>query len=153
MFNRYDYEADFYPSLNRLPLDVRRKLDLTGVKISLRDWLAISLEERLVLCHFPCETEEERKVFIVYLDFLAGKYLAKASAKTAPIDSALWGELNVPDAVVQRSMAIDQVVRASEWRRWPAHHRYALYKSAVSNKQPEAFEQVLFQLRKLAPSE
>ena len=55
MFHRYDYEAEFYPSLSRLPLDLRRKLDITGFKISLKEWLAWSLEERTALCHLPCE--------------------------------------------------------------------------------------------------
>ena len=40
MFHRYDYESEFYPSLTRLPLDVRRKLDVTGIKVSLKDWLS-----------------------------------------------------------------------------------------------------------------
>ena len=63
MFHRYDYEVEFYPSLSRLPLDLRRKLDISGVKLSLKDWLAISLEERTVLCHLPCDYDEERQVF------------------------------------------------------------------------------------------
>ena len=63
MFHRYDYEAEFYPSLSRLPLDLRRKLDLSGIKLSLKDWLAISLEERTVLCHLPCDHDEERQAF------------------------------------------------------------------------------------------
>ena len=58
MFNRYRYEAEFYRTLNRIPLDVRMKLDLAGVKISLKDWLAFSFEERTVLCHLPIETDD-----------------------------------------------------------------------------------------------
>ena len=40
MFYRFGYETEFYPGLSRLPLHVRMKLDLTGIKISLKDWLA-----------------------------------------------------------------------------------------------------------------
>ena len=149
MFHRYDYEAEYYPRLNRLPLDMRRKLDITGIKISLKDWLAFTFEERIVLCHFPCEIQEERQVFTAYMDFLARKYLGKPTQKTEPLDTALWNERAVPDPVRQRSETQSQGVSASEWRNWPSYHRYALYKSAVSNNQPEAFEQVLKQLRKL----
>lgn len=150
MFYRYDYEAEFYPSLSRLPLDLRRKLDLSGIKLSLKDWLAISLEERTVLCHLPCDYDEERQVFAAYLDFLARKYLGKPTEKMASLDSVLWGEPGLPDAVAQRSAALGQAVTPVEWRRWQSHHRYALYKTATSNNQPEAFEQVLGQLRQLA---
>ena len=148
MFHRYDYEAEFYPKLTRLPLDVRRKLDVTGIKISLKDWLSFSLEERTVLCHLPCDNHEERQVFTAYLDFLAGKYCGKPTDKTEPMDSMVWSEMAVPDEVAHKSAALGQAVTANEWRGWPSHHRYGLYKSAVSKNQPEAFEQVLIQLRK-----
>jgi len=149
MFHRYDYEAEFYPKLARLPLDVRRKLDVTGVKISLKDWLSFSFEERTVLCHLPCDTDEERQVFTAYLDFLAVKYLGKPSQKTQPMDSAIWSALAVPDEVAQKSEGLNQAVEASEWRHWHSEQRYALYKTATSTSQPEAFEQVVRQLRAL----
>ncbi len=150
MFHRYDYEAEYYPSLSRLPLDLRRKLDLNGIKISLKDWLTISLEERTVLCHLPCDHVEERQAFADYLDFLTRKYLGKPTAKTQAMDSGQWSEAEVPGAVALRSAAHGQLVTPIEWRRWQSHHRYALYKTATSNNQPEAFEQVLRQLRQLA---
>jgi hypothetical protein len=71
MFHRYQYESETYPSLSRIPLHVRMKLDVTGIKISLKDWLAFSIEERTVLCHLPVETEEEKQAFASYLDFLS----------------------------------------------------------------------------------
>ncbi|MGZ8485614.1 MAG: nitrate reductase associated protein [Candidatus Binatia bacterium] len=150
MFHRYDYEAEYYPSLSRLPLDLRRKLDLSGIKLSLKDWLAISLEERIVLCHLPCDNVEERQTFALYLDFLARKYHGKPTDKTHAMDSGQWSESAVPGAVAQRSAATGQAVTPIEWRRWHSHHRYALYKTATSNNQPEAFERVLQQLRQLA---
>ena len=36
MFYRYRFESEIYPSLNRIPLHVRMKLDLAGAKISLK---------------------------------------------------------------------------------------------------------------------
>ena len=149
MFHRYDYEAEFYPALSRLPLDLRRKLDLTGIKISLKHWLAYSMEERAVLCHLPCDSDDEKEVFRRYLDFLSGKYRGQPTEKTAVMSDALWGDSAVPEAVVERGRSLREVVTLEEWRRWPSHHRFALYKTAVSKTQPEAFEQVLRQLRKL----
>ncbi|HET9915633.1 MAG TPA: hypothetical protein VFQ89_00905, partial [Candidatus Binatia bacterium] len=79
------------------------------------------------------------------------KYCGKPADKTEPMNSALWSALAVPDEVAQKSAALGQAVTAYEWRGWPPHHRYGLYKSAVSKNQPEAFEQVLIQLRKSIP--
>lgn len=147
MFQRYDYEAEYYPSLSRLPLDVRRKLDLTGIKISLKDWLAFSMEERMVLCHLSCDDDEERRVFTDYLNFLLGKYCGKPADKSEPMNGAQWSASSLPGAVAEKSAELCAAVSESEWRSWPEHHRYALYKTAVSKSQPEAFERVLGQLR------
>lgn len=149
MFHRYDYEAEFYPALSRLPLDLRRKLDVTGIKMSLQDWLAFGMEERAVLCHLPCDSDDEKQVFVLYIDFLSAKYLGKPTEKTAAMSDVPWSDSALPDAVVQRSTSLREAVTLNEWRRWQSHHRYGLYKTAVSKNQPEAFEQVLRQLRKL----
>ena len=91
MFYRFRCESEFYPALSRVPLHARMKLDLAGVKLSLKDWLAFSFEERTVLCHFPVDAEEEMRVFIAYLEFLSEKYLgaplwiALASAVAASV--------------------------------------------------------------------
>ena len=74
------------------------------------------------------------------------KYCGTPTDKTDPMDNALWSALAVPDSVAQRSMALSHAV-SDEWRGWQSHHRYALYKTATSKSQPEAFEQVVMQLR------
>ena len=131
MFHRFRYESEFYPTLSRLPLHVRMKLDLTGIKISLKDWLAFSFEERTVLCHLPIEAAEEIQAFTVYINFLSLKYQGKPAATTDVMNSA----------------ACLSAVTLTEWAGWQAHERHALYKTAISHNQPEAFEQVLKQLR------
>jgi hypothetical protein len=147
MFFRFSYEAEFYPALNRLPLHVRMKLDLTGIKISLKDWLAFSFEERTVLCHLPIETVDERQAFTSYLDFLSRKYRDEPVARTEVMASAHWDRTRVPEPVAQKSAATSRAVALAEWNLWPAHQRYALYKTAISKSQPEAFEKVLEELR------
>lgn len=147
MFHRYSYEAEFYADLKRVPLDVRRKLDLTGIKISLKDWLALSFEERTVLCHLPCENREEQEVFFSYMNFLARRYSGKPLEKTDSISSEEWSEASVPEAVATKSADLNIPVTLDEWRHFPSHRRYALYKTAVSKSQPEAFEQVLREIR------
>ena len=89
MFHHYRHESDIYPSLSRIPLHVRMKLDVTGIKISLKDWLAFSIEERTALCHLPVETEEEKQVFSSYLDFLSRRYRGAPVATTAAM-SMRW---------------------------------------------------------------
>jgi len=147
MFYRFDYEADFYPTLSRVPLYVRMKLDLTGVKVSLKDWLSFAFEERAALCHLPVATAEEKQVFRAYLDFLSKKVARQPIATTEPLSGLLWSQAEVPPPVRSKSAACTKIVTLGEWAAWQDHERYALYKTAISQSQPEAFEQVLRQLR------
>jgi hypothetical protein len=148
MFHRFVYESEFYPNLSRVPMYVRMKLDLTGVTISLDDWLAFSFEERTALCHLPIDTEEERQVFISYLDFLSRKYRGGPLALTQPVDSSLWNDLGkVPPAVIDKSALKGRAVTREEWTQWKFHQRYALYKTAIAKRDTEAFFALLSELR------
>ena len=150
MFHRYQYESETYPSLSRIPLHVRLKLDVTGIKISLKDWLAFSIEERTVLCHLPVETEEEKQAFASYLDFLSRRYRGEPVATTAAMSSSLWDSAHrVPEPVAGKSAPQIPPVTVEEWRRWKSHQRYALYKTALSQSDPEQFFAVLKEFREL----
>jgi len=147
MFYRYDYEAEYYVNLSRLPLDLRRKLDHIGVKLSLRSWLAFSIEERIVLCHLSCDSLEESGVFTAYLEFLCRRHNAAPIETTEPLADSLWEPSAVPSPVAEKSAVLGYAITLDQWRVWQAHERYALYKTATSKSQPEAFERVLQQLR------
>src|SRR5215813_3556782 len=150
MFHRYQHESDIYPSLSRIPLHVRMKLDVTGIKISLKDWLALSIEERTVLCHLPTENEEEKKAFASYLDFLSRQYHGEPAATTAAISNSLWDSAHqVPSPVASKNAPRMPPVTVEEWRRWKSYQRYALYKTALSKSDPEQFFAVLKELREL----
>src|SRR3984893_13380079 len=104
MFHRFRYESEFYPTLSRVPLHVRMKLDLTGIKISLRDWLSFSFEERTALCHLPVEANEEQEAFVNYLDFLSRKYGGASVTITESMRKALWDDLNeISEPVAEKS--------------------------------------------------
>jgi hypothetical protein len=148
MFYRFRYEAAFYPNLDRLPLHVRMKLDLTGVKLSLKHWLAFHIEERTAICHLPVDHEDEKQAFIRYLNFLSQQYCGTPAPMLPPMDPLLWEISNqVPGPVLQRSGDNGKAVAIAEWKGWAAHQRYALYKTAISRSEPEKFFTVLDELR------
>ncbi len=148
MFYRYRFESEIYADLSRIPLHVRLKLDLTGVKISLKDWLAYSMDERGVLCHLPVETEEEKKTFASYLDFLSWRYQGKEAELTKPVADPPWNKVDgIPDSVLAKSKDIGKPVTTDEWNRWNVYQRYAVYKLSISKNEPEKFEQALQEFR------
>jgi hypothetical protein len=147
MFHRFAYESKYYSTLSRVPLAVRMKLDVTGTKISLKDWLACDFAERAVLCHLPIESADERRAFVAYMDFLSRRNRDRPVETTAALSSTLWGASNSPAPVIEKSASGPGAVTFDEWARWRFHERYALYKTATSTKQPEAFAQLLAELR------
>jgi hypothetical protein len=147
MFRRFGFEAEFYADLSRLPLQVRMKLDLAGVKIPLDDWRSLHLVERSVLCHIPADTEEEMRVFVSYLDYLSCKYHGRNAARMDPVPRNAWDDPIVPPPVAARSATAMKPVRAEEWARWQPVERYAVYKTALSRNDPGAFAALLDELR------
>ena len=148
MFYRYRFESEIYPTLSRIPLHVRMKLDLTGSKISLKHWLAFSMEERAALCHLPVETEEEKTTFVSYLDFLLRRYLGEKAVLIPPVKDPPWENPNrIPDSVRAMSEQAGKVVTSQEWRQWNSCQRYALFKLSITKNEPELFFQALMEFR------
>ena len=148
MFFRYTSASEIYPSLSLIPLHVRMKLDITGVKISLKTWLAVSVEERWVLCHLPVETEEEREKFSSYLTFLTRRYVGEDPSRVQAVTNLPWKDSGqVPDSVRAKSDGIDCPVTLEEWSQWNAYQRFALFKLSVSKNEPEKFYQALQEFR------
>ncbi len=143
MFYRFEFEAAFYPALERVPFHVRMKLDLAGVRVSLNTWRAFSLEERRALCHLPADTDEEKEVFAAFLSALAQSRAGVEAERCPALDADEWA---VPGAVAARSEAEGVRVTPAEWSRWAGHERYALHKTALS-KDPRLFQQALKEMR------
>lgn len=144
MFYRYRFESEIYPEMSRIPLHVRMKLDLTGVKMSLKSWLAFSLDERNALCELPVETDEERSAFTSYADQLSRRYFGEPAALTPPVTNPAWEDQErVPDSVAAKGLEVNRPVSLAEWRAWNPCQRYALIKLSVTKNEPELFIQAI----------
>lgn len=153
MFYRFGFEHEIYPSLSQIPLHLRMKLDLTGVKLTLNVWLALTLEEREVLCHLPVDTEEERRAFTSYIDFLCFRHIGERVASTPRIADAPWEDLNcVPDSMRAKTQGAGETVTLEEWTQWNRYQRYALFKLSISKNEPNQFYEALREFRRRAGS-
>ena len=68
------------------------------------------------------------------------------------MSAALWNVATVPESVSLTSANSNAAVTLEEWAQWHDHDRYALYKTATSANQPQAFAQVLDELRDGKPN-
>ena len=122
-------------SLEFVPLAVRRKLDLAGLKISLDNWQALPFEERLALCHLPVDAPGDLDVYRVVLRGFcrrAGSDLGPAPEVTA----AAWSADAVPRRVEEQVELLKRELTLQRWRSLDEETRYCLWKYATTKDAP-----------------
>lgn len=136
MFKRFEFEREAWQNLELMPMTVRRKLDLLGLKLHLEQWLALSHAERLIVCHFPVELSDER---VALADFLREAVKRRAGGELAPVGAGAGGGA-AQAAVIPADAArmISELGLAEDaWKRFDADERYALAK--LARKGPDTF--------------
>jgi hypothetical protein len=142
MYLRFAFEGDVHETLQTIPLAVRRKLDLSGLKLSLVGWTALSRAERLAVCHLPVDSPQDLEV---YREALRG-FAERAGHPVTPLESGpadpgSWGAGEVPATIAGR-------VDATEWAGFPDEARYVLLKLADPKRDPAKFNLALGELRR-----
>src|SRR5688500_11279913 len=68
MMRKFTFEAEIYDSLNCLPMAARRKLDALGIKLHLAQWEQLGRGERLMICHAPTDSDDERSALRAFIE-------------------------------------------------------------------------------------
>jgi hypothetical protein len=140
MYLRFAYEGDVHETLATIPLAVRRKLDLAGLKLSLAGWTAMTRAERLAVCHLPVDSGPDLEM---YREALRG-FAERAGHPVVPLESgpadpAAWGPGRVPERLSSR-------VNATAWAGLSDEARYALVKLSEPRRGPEKLALALAEL-------
>ena len=135
MIRKFKFEAEIYESLNCLPMAARRKLDAAGIKLHLAQWEQLARGERLMICHAPADSEEERSALRT---FIAEVALARTGspAKILPDDarrSAIPPD-HPPRVLVQHARSFDIELNDTAWAALDDDQRYALIKLGDSER-------------------
>ena len=91
MYLGFAFEGDLHQTLEFIPLAVRRKLDLAGLKPSLAAWTALTRAEKLAVCHLPVDGPGDLDV---YREALQG-FAHRAGHVIEPLES----ERNLPSMI------------------------------------------------------
>lgn len=137
----FAFEQDFAGTLRCIPMCVRLKLDLTGIKLSLRQWSQIGAAQRRVLLDLPCTTPEQQCVYRDTLVALIADYCDEPVKELMRNDDALWQDAaTVPECVVAQA-ASDRIDPPScdSWQALNPLRRFALVKLARSKHENENF--------------
>lgn len=123
----FAFEADFTGSWRCIPLCVRRKLDLSGIKLKLRHWLALDQRERQQLVDWP-DGPQALRDFAVHLEQRTAA-MADGPVGELPIPQAPpWRQEQPPAGVTTALHAMGHPMSQGQWRRLSELERFALCK-------------------------
>ncbi len=131
----FDFEQDFSKAFQCIPMAVRYKLDISGVKLSLSQWRRFTEEDRRDSLLRPCESAAE---ISQYRDTMAERITRRANEAPKflkPQPGFAWEELDrVPEQITgyARSLEIPPPTLA-QWRSLSVLQRFALVKLSYQN--------------------
>lgn len=126
----FSFETDFAGALYCIPMAVRRKLDLCGVKVSLKQWNKFTLEERQQLVTRSCDTPEQADS---YQSVVAQLLQTRAGDTPHFLDRDAGTEWKGTSAVPERLIQYCQergveAPSLAQWAALPELQRFALFK-------------------------
>jgi hypothetical protein len=126
----FRFEADFAQSLRCIPMCVRLKLDLCGIKLTLRQWSRLNVADRRWLTEHPCDSHIEASALRTSLAAL----IAKRTSETIlyiPVEPAPeWSDgERVPAEVQAKARTVGlPILSQQQWSDLTNLQRFALIK-------------------------
>ena len=126
----FHFESDFIGNWRCIPLCVRRKLDLSGVKLKLSHWMTLSLLQRQQLVEWP-DAPDRLHAFRAHLRTLTQGMNDGVARDLPPAVGEPWQQSKVVPADVQVAADLRGVLLTAErWRVMSELERFALCKLA-----------------------
>lgn len=137
----FEFERDFAGSLRCIPMIARQKLDIVGIKMTLRQWSRVSRDERGMLVDMPCDTKAEQDTYHALVQDLIATRTDEPVRFLATQRLEDWREADrMPEAVLTQSQT-DGVPPPTpeQWAALAPLKRFALIKLARSKHENENF--------------
>lgn len=146
----FGFEDSCGDDLHFMPLAIRYRLDLAGIKLGLEAWRALSVETRRRLLDMPAGVSAGVESVADALRTLCREGVLPGLRDVAPANRDSWsGELGVPTHVRTALAALGEALPgmdkalASAWPGLGELARYALSKLARSSREPDALVRAL----------
>jgi hypothetical protein len=137
----FNFETDFAGTLVCIPMSVRLKLDVCGVKVSLKQWNRFPAGDRQALLRTRCESPDEVKGYKSLLLTLIGEHANSAPEYVAVDPSPEWSDTSrVPQRIVAYATAMGRKPPPpDQWRTLSPLKRFTLYKLTRPNHSNDNF--------------
>jgi hypothetical protein len=125
----FGFEADFVDSLRCIPMAVRLRLDVTGVKLKLNEWSKLGQADRLALANTSCRGPAEILAYSQALSRLVEKTSGVRPSMLAELPEPIWEDASrVPAQVLEQARALGLELPQSAWAALHPLQRFALTK-------------------------
>lgn len=124
----FGFESDFVASLRCIPMAVRYRLDLSGVKLRLNEWAKLSLADKQEFLEKPVSNREEVEAYRHALSVRVAAASGTAPSLLVDPPDALWDSASVPDQVRDKAAAENVPLSDTAWRSLSTLQRFALLK-------------------------
>ena len=143
----YYFEDDFIRDLRCIPLCVRRKLDLIGIKLKLTHWLDFNLNEKTKIVNWPDTQNELLDLKIFLKKITSNSKYGEAKEIERSINQPWQDENKIPDQVLNAALARGIKISIEKWRNLNELDRFAFCKlirpSHEHQNLDKAFDEIL----------
>ena len=125
----FKFEKDFQDSLRCIPMAVRMALDLSGIKLSLKEWLRLSEEERQEILRLPCDSQAAIDIFFKKVQGWVRAKTGGVPETMPPVTQAPWQDTSqVPTDLIRQASESGLQVPLERWASLSDLQRFALIK-------------------------
>ncbi|MCG9893013.1 MAG: nitrate reductase associated protein [Thermosynechococcaceae cyanobacterium MS004] len=140
----FKFESDFIASLRCIPMIVRYKLDICGIKLKLEQWSQFSQSDRHQLAVLPCDHPEEIAHYRQALcDLIEQRTQTQPSELPIEVHPAWTLSDHIPVPVLEKAAAVGVPFSLDQWRSLTPLQRFALIKLSRSSHENRNFKPAL----------
>jgi len=138
--NLFEFEAEYQSDLHFIPMNIRYKLDVTGIKVGLDAWNKIPIPQRFMLLGMPYHSQIELAYFKETISKLTVSYFEKTPEIINCLNPNLWAANNNPQPSLLASCPEDfKKLLLDKWPQLLEKERYAFYKLSISKRREYTF--------------
>jgi hypothetical protein len=145
----FSFERELYATLDLVPLAVRRRLDLAGLKISLAGWQALPDVDRRALADAAASGVDDDASVTAFAETLRAA-AARAGVTLAhlplPAGHWPWRGPTVPPVLGARLVELQATLDDATWSSLSDEDRYVLLKLADAKREHERLRAALVEL-------
>jgi hypothetical protein len=141
----FDFEEDFIEEgLRCIPMVVRCKLDKTGIKLKISEWVKFNSNEKIELALMNCENEEEINRYHKYLARLVQMYTGKEATLLSMDPNPAWANKeHIPEELQRKVGELKEEITIDQWQSLTGLQRFALLKLCKPGHENKNFPKAL----------